>query len=54
MRAYPEDATQLAELVDIVWPEHSAEDLTQIVGEYIGSDSAAVFYECVDGEAVTT
>ena len=49
MRARAEDASRLAELVGIVWPEHSAEELRQIVGEYVGSNDSAVFYECVDG-----
>ena len=48
MRARAEDAPRLAELVGIVWPEHSAKELTEIVGEYVGSDESAVFYECVD------
>ena len=48
MRARAEDAPRLAELVGIVWPEHSAKELTEIVGEYVGSDNSAVFYECVD------
>ena len=52
MRAKAEDASRLAELVGIVWPEHSAEELTQIVGEYIGSEDSAVFYECVSAQAV--
>ena len=52
MRARAEDASRLAELVGIVWPEHSAEELTEIVGEYIGSDESAVFYECVGAQAV--
>ena len=49
MRAAAEDASRLAELVGIVWPEHSPEELTQIVEEYVGSDDSAVFYACVDG-----
>ena len=49
MRARAEDAPRLAELVGIVWPEHSAEELTEIVGDYIASDDSAVYYECVDG-----
>ena len=49
MRARAEDAPRLAELVGIVWPEHSAEELTEIVGAYIASDDSAVYYECVDG-----
>ena len=52
MRARAEDASRLAELVGIVWPEHSREELTKIVGEYIGSDNSAVFYACADGQAV--
>ena len=52
MRAKAEDASRLAELFGIVWPEHSPEELTEIIAEYIGSDSSAVFYECVDGSPV--
>ena len=52
MRARTEDALRLAELVGIVWPEHSAEELTEIVAEYIGSDNSAVFYECAGGNIV--
>lgn len=51
MRAGPEKAIQLAELVGIVWPEHSPEELTRIIEGYSGSDESAVFYECVDGQA---
>ena len=49
MRAGAEDAPRLAELVGIVWPEHSLKELTEIVGAYIGSDNSAVVFECVDG-----
>ena len=52
MRARAEDASRLAELVGIVWPEHSREELREIVGEYIGSDNSAVYYACADGQAV--
>ena len=52
MRARVEDASQLAELVGIVWPEHSREELTEIVGEYIGSDNSAVYYALADGQTV--
>ena len=52
MRARAEDAPRLAELFGIVWPEHSPEELTEIVGKYVGSDDAAVFYDCVDGMPV--
>ena len=52
MRARAEDASRLAELVGIVWPEHSPEELTEIVAEYLGSDNSAVFYACLDGTPV--
>ena len=52
MRAQSEDASRLAELVGIVWPEHSPEELREIVEEYTRSDSSAVYYECIDGQAV--
>ena len=51
MRAKAEDASRLAELVGTVWPEHSAEELSEIVREYICSGNSAVFYECVDAQA---
>ena len=50
MRACLKDAAPLAELVGIVWPEHSPEELKEIVEEYIGSDSSAVFYASVGGQ----
>ena len=49
MRAKAEDASRLAELFGIVWPERSTQELTEIVAEYVGSDDSAVFYECVGG-----
>ena len=51
MKAHLGDAKQLAELVGIIWPEHSPEELTRIIEGYSGSDESAVFYECVDGQA---
>ena len=45
MRATAEDASRLAELVGIVWPEHSEEALTKIILEYMNSDESAVFAE---------
>ena len=49
MRAEATHAEQLAELVRIVWPEHSLEELTAIVLDYIMSGDSAVFAERADG-----
>lgn len=45
MRATKKDAKALAELVKLVWPEHSEADLTKIILEYMDSDKSAVFAE---------
>ena len=52
MRAEATNAGQLADLSGIVWPEHSTEELTEIVEDYIGSDNSAVFFACADGQPV--
>jgi len=50
MRANPEEAEKLAELVKIVWPEHGLNELTEIITGYMASEDSAVFAECVNGE----
>lgn len=52
MRATPEDAAGLAELVKVIWPEHTLEDLASIIADYMGSEESAVFEEVVDGQHV--
>ena len=52
MRAKAEQAKPLAELVGIIWPEHTAEELTAIVRQYIESEDSAVFAETADGQYV--
>ncbi len=45
MRAGIQDAPELAELVKIVWPEHSREELRDILEEYMDGKDSAVFAE---------
>lgn len=52
MRANPGDAAALAELVGIVWPGHSMEELTGIIEGYMTSDDSAVFAEAAGGRFV--
>lgn len=48
MKANEKDAGKLAELVNIVWPDHSVEELKTIIKNYINSDNSAVFYKKTD------
>ncbi len=50
MRAEENDAERLSELVGIIWPDHSPEELTGIIKQYIASEDSAVFMEIVDGQ----
>ena len=50
MRAEAAEAQRLSALVKIVWPEHTLEELTQIVAGYTDSNQSAVFAESVNGE----
>ena len=52
MRATEKDAEMLADLVKIVWPEHTEEALTRILREYMSSDESAVFTEKRDEEYI--
>ena len=52
MRAMQDEAGSLAELVRIIWPEHTLEELTEIITGYMGSKNSAVFAESVNGEYV--
>lgn len=50
MRAEAENAEYLSELVWIIWPEHTPEELTQIIKDYMASEDSAVFAETADGQ----
>ena len=52
MRAEAKHADQLAEVVGIVWPGHTREELRDIVLDYIGSEGSAVFAEEEDGRFI--
>ena len=52
MKATEKDAKALAELVKIVWPEHTEDALTRIILEYMNSDESAVFAEKRDGRFI--
>ncbi len=54
MRAVIEEAGKLAPFVGIIWPEHSLEELTEIIKGYIRSEESAVFAEIIDGEYAGT
>ena len=43
---------ELSELVRTIWPEHSLEELTKILKQYITSKDSAVFTEMVNGQYV--
>ncbi len=43
MRASKKDIKDLTNLVKIVWPENSEEELTRIILEYMDSEESAVF-----------
>ena len=52
MRVDTRKAGQLSELVRIIWPEHTLEELTSIIISYISSENSAVFAETNNGEYV--
>ena len=52
MRADPGEAGKLTALVKIIWSEHTLEDLTRIITNYMSSEDSAVFAEVVNGEYV--
>ncbi len=52
MRARSSEAASLAGLVKIIWPEHSLEELAEIILGYMHSEKSAVFAETVDGQPV--
>lgn len=52
MRAEPGAAASLAELVKVIWPEHSLEELSEILTNYMNSENSAVFAETANGLVV--
>ena len=52
MRADPGETKRLAELVGIIWPEHTPKELERIVRDYMDSDESAVFSESSGGQIV--
>ena len=52
MRASAREAAQLAELVRIIWPEHTLEELAGIITDYMTSEDSAVFAARADGQRV--
>ena len=52
MRAEEHHAEALSELVRIMWPDHSSEELAGIIREYLVSEDSAVFAETADGQFV--
>ena len=52
MRAKDEHAERLSELVGIIWPEHTPEELTRIIKTYTASEDSAVFAETANGQFV--
>lgn len=52
MKADSSGAEYLAELVRIIWPEHTPEELTGIITDYMTSENSAVFAQAADGRYV--
>ena len=52
MRAEAEMAENLSELVKIIWPEHTSEELTGILKGYMASGDSAVFAQTENGQYV--
>lgn len=52
MRATKQDAPELSELVQVIWPEHTLQELAGIIADYMGSEDSAVFAEKEDGRFV--
>ena len=47
-----EEAGYLSELVKVIWPEHTLDELAEIISSYMNSESSAVFAEIVNGQYV--
>ena len=52
MKAEREEAGRLSELVKIIWPEHTLEELAEIIASYMNSENSAVFTENANGQYV--
>ena len=52
MRAEEHHAAKLSPLVKIVWSEHSLENLTRIIKNYINNDDSAIFMEVINDQYV--
>lgn len=52
MRATGNDAKALADIVKIVWPDNTEEDLVGTILEYMDNDRSAVFAEKRDGRFI--
>ena len=52
MIAKLEEAGYLSELVKVIWPEHTLDELAEIISSYMNSESSAVFAEIVNGQYV--
>ena len=48
MKASIEKIAQIAPLVQELWPEHSIENLTKVLQDYIAGEESAVFTESMD------
>ena len=53
MRTKLEDAGYLSELVKIIWPEHTLEELVEIIASYRNSDNSVVFAADENGQMET-
>ena len=53
MRTKLEDAGYLSELVKIIWPEHTLEELVEIIASYMNSDNSVVFAADENGQMET-
>lgn len=52
MKVSEDQIPQIAPLVKSLWPEHSAEDLAEILKDYVGGEESAVFAAKRDGRIV--
>lgn len=52
MRVGPDEAEHLAEVVRVIWPEHTLAELSEIIKGYLTSDNSAVFAAADNGQYV--
>ena len=52
MKVSEDQIPQIAPLVKVLWPEHPAEELTEILKDYVGGEESAVFAAKRDGRIV--